>query len=45
MQRALDPGKDTIMQIGKAFFEELGIQNEESRDAAPENEESDTLSA
>jgi len=33
------------MQIGKAFFEELGIQNEESRDAAPENEESDTLSA
>jgi hypothetical protein len=34
-----------ISETRKAFFEELGIQNEESRDAAPESEKSDTLSA
>ncbi len=34
-----------ISETRKAFSEELGVQHEEATDAAPENEESDTLSA
>jgi hypothetical protein len=34
-----------ISETRKAFFEELGVQNEELRDASPLGEESETLSA